>query len=97
MTDIVSPLPTLARYAIMIDVGYIYAAAGELLFSVGSRREYRVDADKLIQALTKHADEPGPGRAAAGLLVRRGPGPGAHHRPAGHRPDGPGSSCGSAT
>ena len=40
----------------MIDVGYIYAAAGELLFSVGSRREYRVDTDKLIQALTRHAD-----------------------------------------
>ena len=56
MTDIVPPLPTLARYAIMIDVGYIYAAAGELLFSVGSRREYRVDTDKLIQALTRHAD-----------------------------------------
>src|ERR1700729_1490625 len=56
MTDIVSPLPTLARYAIMIDVGYIYAAAGEVLFSVGSRREYRVDTDKLIQALSRHAD-----------------------------------------
>jgi uncharacterized LabA/DUF88 family protein len=56
MTDIVSPLPTLARYAIMIDVGYIYAAAGELLFSVATRREYRVDTDKLIQALTRHAD-----------------------------------------
>src|ERR1700730_6623650 len=56
MTDIVSPLPTLARYAIMIDVGYIYAAAGELLFSVSSRREYRVDTDKLIQALTRQAD-----------------------------------------
>ena len=57
MTDIISPLPpSLARYAIMIDVGYIYAAAGELLFSVGSRREYRVDTDKLIQALTRHAD-----------------------------------------
>ena len=62
MTDIVAPLPsltplpTLARYAIMIDVGYIYASAGELLFSVGSRREYRVDTDKLIGALTRHAD-----------------------------------------
>lgn len=50
-------LPLLSRYAIMVDVGYIYAAAGELLFSAGSRREYRVDADKLIQALTRHADE----------------------------------------
>jgi uncharacterized LabA/DUF88 family protein len=56
MTDIPPPLPTLARYAIMVDVGYIYAAAGELLFSTASRREYRVDADKLIQALTRHAD-----------------------------------------
>ncbi len=56
MTDIPPPLPTLARYAIMVDVGYIYAAAGELLFSAASRREYRVDTDKLIQALTRHAD-----------------------------------------
>ncbi len=56
MTDIAPPLPTLARYAIMVDVGYIYAAAGELLFSTASRREYRVDADKLIQALTRQAD-----------------------------------------
>jgi uncharacterized LabA/DUF88 family protein len=56
MTDIPPPLPTLARYAIMVDVGYIYAAAGELLFSTASRREYRVDTDKLIQALTRHAD-----------------------------------------
>src|SRR5499427_3033373 len=56
MTDIPSPLPTLARYAIMVDVGHIYAAAGELLFSSSSRREFRVDADKLIQALTRHAD-----------------------------------------
>src|ERR1700745_3097298 len=56
MTDIPPPLPTLARYAIMVDVGYIYAAAGELLFSTSSRREFRVDADKLIGALTRHAD-----------------------------------------
>ena len=47
----------LSRYAIMVDVGYIYASAGELLFSAGSRREYRVDADKLIQALTRHAED----------------------------------------
>jgi uncharacterized LabA/DUF88 family protein len=51
------PLPLLSRYAIMVDVGYIYASAGELLFGVSSRREYRVDADNLIQALIKHADE----------------------------------------
>ncbi|HEY2551042.1 MAG TPA: NYN domain-containing protein [Streptosporangiaceae bacterium] len=57
MTENGSPLPLLSRYAIMIDVGYIYASTGELLFSAGSRREYRVDADKLIQALTRHADD----------------------------------------
>jgi uncharacterized LabA/DUF88 family protein len=57
MTESGSPLPLLSRYAIMVDVGYIYASAGELLFSAGSRREYRVDADKLIQALTRHAED----------------------------------------
>jgi len=57
MTESGSPLPLLSRYAIMVDVGYIYASAGELLFSAASRRDYRVDADKLIQALTRHADE----------------------------------------
>ena len=57
MTESGQPLPVLSRYAIMVDVGYIYAAAGELLFSAASRREYRVDADKLIQALIRHADD----------------------------------------
>jgi uncharacterized LabA/DUF88 family protein len=57
MTENGSPLPLLSRYAIMIDVGYIYASTGELLFNASYRHEYRVDADKLIQALTRHADE----------------------------------------
>jgi uncharacterized LabA/DUF88 family protein len=57
MTENGSPLPLLSRYAIMVDVGYIYASTGELLFGAASRREYRVDADKLIQTLTKHADD----------------------------------------
>jgi uncharacterized LabA/DUF88 family protein len=57
MTETGSPLPLLSRYAIMIDVGYIYASAGELLFSSAARRDYRVDADKLIQSLTRHADD----------------------------------------
>jgi uncharacterized LabA/DUF88 family protein len=57
MTESGSPLPLLSRYAIMVDVGYIYASAGELLFSAASRREYKVDADKLIQALTRHAED----------------------------------------
>ena len=61
MTDSGQPAPLLSRYAIMVDVGYIYAAAGELLFSAASRREYRVDADKLIQALMRHADLHVPG------------------------------------
>jgi uncharacterized LabA/DUF88 family protein len=65
MTDIQLPLPTLARYAIMVDVGYIYAAAGELLFGATARREYRVDADDLIQELTKRAD-----RQLRGELLR---------------------------
>ena len=57
MTENGSSLPLLSRYAIMIDVGYIYASAGELLFGALTRREYVVDADKLIQALTRHADD----------------------------------------
>jgi uncharacterized LabA/DUF88 family protein len=57
MTESGSPLPLLSRYAIMVDVGYIYASTGELLYSAASRREYRVDADKLIQALTRHAED----------------------------------------
>ncbi|MGE5285786.1 MAG: NYN domain-containing protein [Micromonosporaceae bacterium] len=55
MTEFTSPLPTVARYAVMVDVGYIYAAAAELLFEAKSRREYRVDADNLIKAITSHA------------------------------------------
>ncbi|HET9894289.1 MAG TPA: NYN domain-containing protein [Streptosporangiaceae bacterium] len=57
MTESEVSLPLLSRYAIMVDVGYIYASAGELLFSASSRREYRVDADKLIAALIKQADD----------------------------------------
>ncbi len=55
MTEVGPPLPLLSRYAIMVDVGYIYASAGELLFGPVTRREYRVDAEGLIQALVKHA------------------------------------------
>src|SRR5438874_4969982 len=57
MTDFAAPLPILARYAVMVDVGYIYAAAGELLFGSSSRRDFRVDAVPLIQVITKHANE----------------------------------------
>jgi uncharacterized LabA/DUF88 family protein len=57
MTEFAAPMPILARYAVMVDVGYIYAAAGELLFGSSSRRDFRVDAVPLIQVVTKHADE----------------------------------------
>jgi uncharacterized LabA/DUF88 family protein len=57
MTEFAAPMPILARYAVMVDVGYIYAAAGELLFGSSSRRDFRVDAVPLIQVITKHADE----------------------------------------
>ncbi len=61
----VSHLSPLPRFAILVDVGYLYAAAGDLLFGVSSRRSYRVDAEGLIKALE--------GRAAAcmrGELLR---------------------------
>src|SRR5260370_25903408 len=55
MTDFPPPLPTPAGCAVMVDVGYTYAAAGELLFNTSARREFRVDADKLIGELAQHA------------------------------------------
>ena len=57
MSEYGAPVPLLARYAVMVDVGYIYAAAGELLLGTSSRRDFRVDAVPLIQAISKHADE----------------------------------------
>jgi uncharacterized LabA/DUF88 family protein len=57
MSEFAAPMPVLARYAVMVDVGYIYAAAGELLFGTSARRDYRVDAVGMIQAITKHTDE----------------------------------------
>lgn len=43
------------RYAILIDVGYLYAAAAEILLGATSRREYKVDAEKLISSLIARA------------------------------------------
>lgn len=43
------------RYAILIDVGYLYAAAAEVLLEATSRREYKVDAEKLITMLIARA------------------------------------------
>ncbi|GAA0982637.1 NYN domain-containing protein [Acrocarpospora macrocephala] len=50
-----------AKYAVLVDVGYLYAAAGEVLLSAKERKEYRVAADELIQSLQKHALERIPG------------------------------------
>jgi uncharacterized LabA/DUF88 family protein len=50
-------VPQPARYAIFVDAGYLYAASGALLLEATSRREYRVAAEKLIEALTHHADK----------------------------------------
>ena len=57
MSEFAAPMPVLARYAVMVDVGYIYAAAGELLFGTSARRDFRVDAVGLISSITKYADE----------------------------------------
>ena len=51
----VSHLAPLPRFAILVDVGYLYAAAGDLLFGISSRRSYRVDAEGLIKALEERA------------------------------------------
>jgi len=50
-------VPQPARFAIFVDAGYLYAASGALLLECSSRREYRVAAEKLIKALTTHADD----------------------------------------
>lgn len=51
------PSPLGVKFAILVDVGYLFAAAGEVLFGVRERREYRVSADELIQGLLKRADD----------------------------------------
>ena len=60
-----SPTLAVSRFAILVDVGYLYAAAGDLLFGVSSRRSYRVDAEGLIKALEARA-----GACMRGELLR---------------------------
>ncbi|SDQ87430.1 NYN domain-containing protein [Thermostaphylospora chromogena] len=52
-----TPYPVAGKYAVLVDVGYLYAAAGEVILGAKERKEYRVAADSLIQALQKHAEE----------------------------------------
>ncbi|RBQ17156.1 NYN domain-containing protein [Spongiactinospora rosea] len=51
------PHAVVAKYAVLVDVGYLYAAAGEVILGAKERKEYRVAADELIQALQKHAED----------------------------------------
>ncbi len=50
----------------LIDVGYLYAAAAELLLDATSRKDYRVDAEKLIATLMERAAH----RISDGELLR---------------------------
>src|SRR5260370_28495109 len=95
MREFAAPLPILARSGVMVDVGYIYAAAGELLFASSSRRDFRVDAVPLIPGVTKHADELIRGELLPGYWYDAAPdrGPTIHPRgiapmPRGHLPRG---------
>ncbi len=54
------------RYAVLVDVGYLYAAAAEILLDANSRRDYRVDAEKLIGSLIDRAH----GLVSNGELLR---------------------------
>src|ERR1700759_2513227 len=57
MSEYGAPVALLARYAVMVDVGYIYAAGGELLLGTSSRRDFRVDAVPLLSAISSPAAE----------------------------------------
>jgi uncharacterized LabA/DUF88 family protein len=39
------------RHTVLVDVGYLYAASGELLLGTANRSEFRVDAEQLIHQL----------------------------------------------
>ncbi|MEV4415315.1 NYN domain-containing protein [Catellatospora sp. NPDC049609] len=39
------------RYTVLVDVGYLYAASGELLLGTSNRSEFKVDAEPMIHAL----------------------------------------------
>lgn len=43
------------RYAIFVDVGYLYASAGELLMGTPRRKEFRVNGPDLVHALIDRA------------------------------------------
>ncbi len=43
------------RYTVLVDVGYLYAASGELLLGTSNRSEFKVDAERMIRALMGQA------------------------------------------
>jgi hypothetical protein len=50
-----------SRHAILVDVGYLYAAVGLLVLGTTSRRAFRVTADGFISALIERAAKRVPG------------------------------------
>ncbi|MQA95991.1 MAG: NYN domain-containing protein [Streptosporangiales bacterium] len=51
----VPPRSAPVRYAVLIDVGYLYAASGHLLFDDPTRHDRLVRTQQLIEALERHA------------------------------------------
>jgi uncharacterized LabA/DUF88 family protein len=43
------------RYAVFVDVGYLYASAGELLMGTPRRKEFRVNGPELVHAIIDRA------------------------------------------
>jgi hypothetical protein len=55
------PDPT-ARYALLVDAGYLFACAGRLVLQTTTRRDFRVDTPGFVQALIEAAAARLPGR-----------------------------------
>ncbi len=54
-------MPDTDRFVVLVDVGYLYAAAGELVLNTPKRKEIRVDAALLIERLRATGVERGAG------------------------------------
>jgi hypothetical protein len=50
------------QYALLVDAGYLFAAAGRLVLATTTRRDFRVDTPGFVAALTEAAAERLPGR-----------------------------------
>jgi hypothetical protein len=51
-----------ARYALLVDAGYLFACAGRLVLQTTTRRDFRVDTPGFVDALTAAAATRLPGR-----------------------------------